>query len=165
MQTLPSLHRPALVNYWISNQSRRHATGPALDRKSRLCAGRLRAADRMRRSAATPTIPTSPAAIRTSIPTWDGVTAEAGQWDVDNDGDGVPDSVWVDLGMPVRTTTDGRLYKPLFAILCVDLDGRINLNAHGSLAQADATRLYGRHGHNAHRPILCREAQLQPAVR
>ena len=25
-----------------------------------------------------------------------------GMWDVDNDGDGVPDSVWVDLGMPVR---------------------------------------------------------------
>ena len=53
--------------------------------------------------------------------------------DVDNDGDGVPDSVWVDLGMPVRSTSDGRLYKPLFAILCTDLDGRINLNAHGSL--------------------------------
>ena len=70
----------------------------------------------------------------------------APSWDVDNDGDGVPDSVWVDLGLPVRTTADGRLYKPLFAILCVDLDGRLNLNAHGSLAQADtsntATLLY-----------------------
>jgi len=59
-----------------------------------------------------------------------------GQWDVDNDGDGVPDSIWVDLGMPPRATNDGRLYKPLFAILCVDLDGRLNVNAHGSLAQA-----------------------------
>ena len=57
------------------------------------------------------------------------------QWDVDNDGDGVPDSVWVDLGMPVRSTADGHLYKPLFAMLCVDLDGRLNLNAHGCLAQ------------------------------
>jgi len=37
--------------------------------------------------------------------------------------------------MPVRSTADGRLYKPLFAILCVDLDGRINLNTSGSLAQ------------------------------
>ena len=62
---------------------------------------------------------------------------EQGQWDVDNDGDGVPDSVWVDLGMPVRSTPDGRLYKPLFAILCVDLDGRINLNTAGSLAEVD----------------------------
>jgi hypothetical protein len=61
-----------------------------------------------------------------------------GQWDVDNDGDGVQDSVWVDLGMPVRSTSDGRLYKPLFAILCTDLDGRLNLNAHGCVAQAAA---------------------------
>ena len=59
------------------------------------------------------------------------------QWDVDNDGDGVADSIWVDLGMPVRAARDGRLYKPLFAILAVDMDGRLNLNAHGSLAQAD----------------------------
>lgn len=60
-----------------------------------------------------------------------------GPWDVDNDGDGVPDSVWVDLGFAVRFTADGRAYKPLFAILCVDMDGRLNLNAHGNLAQAN----------------------------
>ena len=30
---------------------------------------------------------------------------------------------------------DGKMYKPLFAILCTDLDGRLNLNAHGSLPQ------------------------------
>jgi len=57
--------------------------------------------------------------------------------DVDNDGDGVPDSVWVDLGFPVSYTADGRPYKPLFAILCLDMDGRLNLNAHGNLAQAN----------------------------
>ena len=56
---------------------------------------------------------------------------------MDNDGDGVPDSVWVDLGLPVRATADGRLYKPLFAILCVDLDGRLNLNAHGNVGPGD----------------------------
>jgi hypothetical protein len=69
-------------------------------------------------------------------PLWDGITPGQGQWDVDNDGDGIPDSVWVDLGMPVRSTADGRTYKPLFAILCLDMDGRLNLNAHSSLAQA-----------------------------
>jgi len=58
-------------------------------------------------------------------------------WDVDNDGDGVPDSIWVDVGLPVRQLPDGRRYKPLAAILCVDLDGRWNLNAHGSLLQTD----------------------------
>ncbi len=74
-------------------------------------------------------------------PAWDGVPAAGvtAQWDVDNDGDGVADSVWVDLGMPARSTPDGRLYKPLFAILCLDMDGRLNLNAHGCLAQTDNT--------------------------
>ncbi len=60
-----------------------------------------------------------------------------GPWDVDNDGDGLADSIWVDLGLPVRSLPDGRRYKPLFAILCVDLDGRLNLNAHGQLAHID----------------------------
>ncbi len=69
-------------------------------------------------------------------PTWDGFTQNGSQWDVDNTGSGVPDSVWVDLGLPVRADKYGRLYKPLFAILCVDLDGRLNLNAHGNNGQA-----------------------------
>lgn len=64
-------------------------------------------------------------------------SAMQGTWDVDNDGDGRADSLWMDLGFPVRSTSDGRLYKPLFSFLCVDLDGRINLNAHGSTAQLD----------------------------
>jgi hypothetical protein len=59
--------------------------------------------------------------------------------DVDNDGDGIYDSNWIDLGFPVRTTPDGRHYKPLVAIYCVDLDGRLNLNAHGSLAQTNVS--------------------------
>ena len=59
-----------------------------------------------------------------------------GPWDVDTDGDGVPDAIWVDLGFPARPAPNGKMYKPLFAIFCIDLDGRLNLNAHGSLAQA-----------------------------
>ncbi len=67
---------------------------------------------------------------------WDPVNNPNGyKWDVDNMGRGTPDSVWVDLGFPVRFTPDGRAYKPLFAILCLDLDGRLNVNAHGNLAQ------------------------------
>lgn len=53
-------------------------------------------------------------------------------WDVDNDADGKADSIWVDLGAPIQTNGTGRLYKPLFAILCTDLDGRINVNTHGN---------------------------------
>ncbi len=58
-----------------------------------------------------------------------------GPWDVDNDGDGVPDSIWVDVGFGVMRDRHGRLYKPLAAILCLDLDGRLNLNAHGHANQ------------------------------
>ena len=58
---------------------------------------------------------------------------------MDNDGDGVADSIWVDLGFPVRAAKNGKLYKPLFAILCLDMDGRLNLNAHGDLEQAKSS--------------------------
>ncbi|MBN1591201.1 MAG: hypothetical protein JW888_16935 [Pirellulales bacterium] len=60
-------------------------------------------------------------------------------WDVDNDGDGIPDSIWVDVGLPVRSDKEGRLYRPLVAILCVDMDGRLNLNAHGCFRQTEGT--------------------------
>src|SRR5690606_32481605 len=62
-------------------------------------------------------------------------------WDVDNDGDGLPDSVWLDVGFPVRTTLDGRKYTPVVAILVIDLDGRLNVNAHGTNEQLNATHM------------------------
>lgn len=55
-----------------------------------------------------------------------------GPWDVDNDGDGLRDSLWIDPDLPIQTTEDGRTFKPLVAILCTDLDGRLNVNAHGN---------------------------------
>ena len=53
-------------------------------------------------------------------------------YDVDNDGDGEADSVWLDLGMQAQTAPDGRMYKPLFALLVEDLDSRLNVNHHGT---------------------------------
>lgn len=67
-----------------------------------------------------------------SHPSFDAIN---GPWDVDNDGDGVADSVWIDAGYPVQTSSNGKMYKPLFAILCVDLDGRLNVNAAGTTEQ------------------------------
>lgn len=55
----------------------------------------------------------------------------ASPWDVDNDGDGDNDSVWMNLGLPPRPMPDGTLVVPMYAILVEDLDGRINVNAHG----------------------------------
>jgi hypothetical protein len=66
-------------------------------------------------------------AVNILIDYWEAV----GPWDVDNDNDGVPDSVWVDVGEPVCQAEDGTLYKPLFAFLVMDLDSRLNVNAHG----------------------------------
>lgn len=64
------------------------------------------------------------------------------RWDVDNDGDGIADSVWVDPGLPPVTAEDGRQYKKLFAYLIRDMDGRINVNAMGSLAQSGSGASY-----------------------
>ena len=56
-----------------------------------------------------------------------------GAWDVDANGDGIPDSIWIDAGLAPVSGPDGRLYKPLVATHVVDLDGRINVNTVGSL--------------------------------
>ena len=55
------------------------------------------------------------------------------QYDVDNDGDGVPDSVWLDVGYPVQRSEDGRLYKPLVSFMVLGLNGRLPLNTAGNL--------------------------------
>lgn len=52
-------------------------------------------------------------------------------FDIDNDGDGKTDSIWVDPGYPVQTDKSGRQYKALVAYMVLDLDGRYNLNVHG----------------------------------
>jgi hypothetical protein len=57
------------------------------------------------------------------------------QWDVDNDGDGMPDSIWIDPGFPIQMSRDGRLYKRLLAPLLLDLDGRLNVNTAGTSKQ------------------------------
>jgi hypothetical protein len=55
---------------------------------------------------------------------------------VDNDGDGALDSGWIDIGLPPVELPAGTVY-PRAAILVTDLDGRLNLNAHGSRTTVD----------------------------
>jgi hypothetical protein len=115
---VPSFHRPPLINYYMQKY-------PA-----------FWANDNFKRYVCLRPVEPSPVSggnpiFTGSNPSFDYVY---GPWDVDNDGDGIPDSIWVDLGFPVQTMPDGRRYKPLFAILCTDLDGRLNVNVHGRLA-------------------------------
>ena len=65
-----------------------------------------------------------------------------GPWDYDNDGDGINDSVLADAGMPATRGPDGKLLKPIMAVLIQDLDGRLNVNVHGD-------RIQGRVGYPA----------------
>jgi len=113
---IPSLHRPELLYYWKTNSAA--AWNDPSGTLQRLVILRPLQIDHP--------------LFTGSNPQFNPLT---GPWDVDNDGDGVPDSIWVDFGLPVRAGPDGRLYKPLVAVLCVDRDGCFNINAHGNLAQ------------------------------
>lgn len=57
---------------------------------------------------------------------------------LDNDADGIRDSRWLDVGFPVMRAEDGTTFRAQAAYLVVDLDGRLNLNAHGNPFQLDA---------------------------
>lgn len=59
--------------------------------------------------------------------------------DVDNDNDGRPDGIWLDIGLPIVSTADGKNIKPLVSYLVLDMESRINVNAHGSLVPLDPT--------------------------
>ncbi len=123
---IPSLHRPQMIDVWRSHAT--WATDANFPRQVIL---------RPIGNFPVNGVPIPAAAVdhpnfTGSNPNFDAVL---GPWDVDNDGDGIADSVWVDIGLPVQTAPDGRRFKPLAAILCIDLDGRLNVNAHGSLAK------------------------------
>ena len=164
---IPSLHRPELINYWVhrlvydwpgSQDSDRPDLWRMVLRPDLYAspANRRAIVSLMARAMLRPLGILHPGFASTN-PTWQAwanqdlsnLTEQQlaeywasspvlnGPWDVDNDGDGWPDSIWVDLGFPARPLPDGRYYKPLFAIHCVDLDGRLNLNAHGQLAHTE----------------------------
>lgn len=65
---------------------------------------------------------------------------------IDNDGDGSADSGWIDVGFPPMLDSAGSIFKPLAAILVVDLDGRINVNTHGSSTDIETCSEAGAYG-------------------
>ncbi|APW62604.1 hypothetical protein [Paludisphaera borealis] len=71
------------------------------------------------------------------------------EYDVDNDADGITDSVWVDLGYPPVRDSRGLWYKPLFSFMVIGLNGRIPLNTAGNLQMRDANGV-PLHMHTSH---------------
>lgn len=67
-------------------------------------------------------------------PTYEYGTADQVPEAADNDGDGVPDGVFLDFGLPPVMDAIGTTLELRASVLVVDLDGRFNVNAHGSLA-------------------------------
>lgn len=55
------------------------------------------------------------------------------EFDVDNDGDGVMDGIWMDFDMPILVRpSDNRPYTPLISAAIYDLDSLLNANAVGN---------------------------------
>ncbi len=54
-------------------------------------------------------------------------------FDVDNDGDGIKEGIWLDLDHPVQETPTGQQYIPLYSFTVYDLDALLNLNIVGNL--------------------------------
>ncbi|MDR2641179.1 MAG: hypothetical protein LBC74_00130, partial [Planctomycetaceae bacterium] len=64
------------------------------------------------------------------------------EWDADNDGDGKKDSIWIDVKLPTfedrrRSATKPIKVQPLIAVLIRDLDGLLNVNAHGNVRHVE----------------------------
>jgi len=64
---------------------------------------------------------------------------------VDNDSDGVPDGIWLSDVLPRQRTPEGGELSFEVSYLVLDLDGRLNINAHGSLVRAQVPRTSGQY--------------------
>lgn len=135
---LPSFHRQDLVQY-LATTNNAAWTDPNVARRVM-----LRPLGKMTTNGTNYPSPDHPnfTGSNPGSPAYPGVLDAAnGPWDIDNDGDGIPDSVWIDPGFPAQTAPDGRRFKVLAAIYATDLDGRLNVNAHGSIAQLEPNYL------------------------
>lgn len=92
------------------------------------------------------------------------VGSQTYSWDVDNDGDGVKEGIWMDLDYPVQSLSDGRKYVPLFSFTVTDADGLINLNISGNqagLSNAGLPLAGGRHVSRSNQGLS--RAEISPA--
>jgi hypothetical protein len=136
LPVLPSFHRPELLPYWASKMVSPYVDGSGVpDVTNADTRNFLRQFIFRPMPWDHPNFTGSNPAMNTAANALVNMSSATGVWDVDNDNDGVPDSIWIDPGLPIITTPDGRRIKRLAAILVKDLDGRINVNVHGSISQ------------------------------
>lgn len=62
-------------------------------------------------------------------------------FDIDLDGDGVKEAVWMDLDFPPQENAAGELFVPMYAVTIVDLDSLININLHGHTTKTQSHSL------------------------
>lgn len=60
---------------------------------------------------------------------------ETVEFDYDNDGDGVNESILIDLDFPPQQDASGKMFVPLFLVTIHDLDALLNMNVHGNLSK------------------------------
>lgn len=65
---------------------------------------------------------------------WTGSHPAVYELDVDNDGDGINEGIWLDLAYPIQETSDGKEYAVLHSVTIYDLDSLLDLNVHGNLS-------------------------------
>ncbi len=133
---VPSFHRPGILsaNDWLRPSPRAIPSGtPAYVEAVRSSSKILtpRAIDQANPTVAVNTFPNLIPTVDTTVPP-DGIPDKI-EYPVDNDGDGITDSVWLDLGYRPIRSPDGKLFKPLFSFMVVGLNGRIPLNTAGNL--------------------------------
>jgi hypothetical protein len=78
-------------------------------------------------------------------PTWEYDAPDQVAEAADNDGDGEPDGIFLDFGLPTLADATGNPVQLRASVLVVDLDGRFNVNAHGSLGPMLYTSASGTH--------------------
>lgn len=59
------------------------------------------------------------------------------EFDYDNDGDGIPESILMDLDFPPQQDSSGKMFVPLFLVTIHDLDALLNLTVHGNIAKVE----------------------------
>jgi len=119
---IPSFHRPGIIDNTATTGD--WATNPNVGSPKILRPRQIDGHD----AAAFPDLTPDLTGTAATNPNYGKITL-----DVDNDADGVKDSVWLDLGFPAQRDATGKLYKPMFSLMVLGTNGRLPLNTAGNL--------------------------------